>query len=57
MPDSADPGATIPQERPQKPVPDVIAGGAANPDASSPYLFDPEIARGGMGSILETGAG
>lgn len=49
MPD-ADPSATIPQKR----SPSVArSAGDANPDAPQPYLFGPEIARGGMGSILQ----
>src|SRR5436190_5609982 len=45
-----DPGVTIPSKRTRNPA---QTGGAANPDATPSYCFGPEIARGGMGSILQ----
>ena len=65
---SDNPDATIPLKQPPKPEPEATlvvdkpraparglatATGGANPDAPVHHLFGHEIARGGMGSILE----
>ena len=51
MPANDDPGITIPLKHTGQSG--VAVASSANPDAPVDYVFGPEIARGGMGSILQ----